>query len=37
MNGEPPVAPFSEVLPANAADLLDLALAIYAADRSFAA
>ena len=34
MNGARLSNPFSEVLPANAADLLDLALAIYAADRS---
>ena len=34
MNGEHLSHPFSEALPANAADLLDLALAIYAADRS---
>lgn len=34
MNGEHLSRPFSEVLPAGAADLIDLALAIYAADRS---
>ena len=34
MNGESLSRPFSQVLPANGADLLDLALAIYAADRS---
>ena len=34
MNGENLSRPFSQVLPGNAADLLDLALAIYAADRS---
>ena len=34
MNGEHLSRPFSEVLPAGAADLIDFALAIYAADRS---
>lgn len=34
MNGKRLSDPFSEVLPASAADLLDLTLAIYAADRS---
>ena len=34
MNGESLSRPFSQVLPANGADLLDLALAIYAADRA---
>ena len=34
MNGAPLSHPFSEALPANAADLLDVALAVYSADRS---
>ena len=34
LNGEHLSHPFSKVLPAGAADLIDLALAIYAADRS---
>ena len=34
VKGEQLSRPFSEALPANAADLLDLAMAIYAADRS---
>ena len=34
MDGEHLSRPFSEALPPDAADLLDLALAIYAADRS---